>query len=466
MCGHNRRMASAPDTGLHELAAWAASVHASDLPPAVLDKARACLLYGLSVGIASAGATLPRRVAEAETDEPGLGRRGARRLLDGRVAAPDSAAVANAVLLHVRIQEDAHPAGHVGVVVVPAALAMAEAADADGKSLLAAIAAGYEVALRIGRDHAADLSARGFRTTSTYGAFGAAAVAGRLLGLDASRMANALALAANAACGLREFVAAGTEEYAVQAGVAARNGLLAARLAAAGIGAAPSALDGPAGFYRAFGEPRRGYGERLAAGLGQDFELLAIAGKPYPTCQFHSGVVRGLAALREQADGRDVARIEVRMHPFEADFVGVPYTGPYHAFSQTFMSLPFCAALAWTTGDASFKGMHDFGNRDVLALVPRIVLIADPARRRYEPIVEVTLDGGATLGWEESEGREAYLLTWQRAHAMAASLLDEVGAGTATQRLVETVAGLASARSVSPVVDAAIEACGVATKSA
>ena len=459
-------MTAAPEPGLETLAAWAAGFHPEKLPPAVLDKAKACLLYGLAVGISSTGADLPRRIAKAETDAPGAGRRGARRLLDGRTVAPDAAALANAVLMHVRIQEDAHPAGHIGVVVLPAALAAAEAADADGPALLAAIVAGYEVALRIGRDHAADLSARGFRTTSTYGAFGAAAVGGRLLRLEAAGMTNALALAANAACGLREFVAAGTGEYAVQAGLAARSGLLASRLAAAGAGAAPTALEGSAGFYRAFGERADGYGGRLIDGLGRDFELMAIAGKPYPTCQFHGGVVRGLAALRERSDGQEVERIEVRMHPFEADFVGVRHAGPFRAFSQTFMSLPFCAALAWTAGGASFKAMHEFENPDMLALVPRVHVIADGARGRYQPLVEVALQNGRHLVWEERDGREAYLLTWERTVAMAGALLDEVGAGEAADRLIGATAALDGAASVEPVIDAAIAGCAAAAKTA
>ena len=84
--------------------------------------------------------------------------------------------------------------------------------------LIAALVAGYETALRIGRDHAADLSARGFRTTPTYGVFGAAAAAGRLLGLDERTMTHALALAANMAGGLREYSESGSEDFAVPRG--------------------------------------------------------------------------------------------------------------------------------------------------------------------------------------------------------------------------------------------------------
>ena len=48
------------------------------------------------------------------------------------------------------------------------------------------------------------------------------------------------------------------------------------------------------------------------------------------------------------------------MHPFEADFFGVRFAGPFTTFPQTFMSAPFCAALAWARGDATLAGLTDF----------------------------------------------------------------------------------------------------------
>ena len=104
--------------GLAELADFCADRRRGAHPAAVVEKARACLLYGLSVGIGSAHAELPWKVARA-VDRLGAGGGPARRLLDGRALAPDAAAFANGSLLHARIQEDAHPAGHVGVVVLP-----------------------------------------------------------------------------------------------------------------------------------------------------------------------------------------------------------------------------------------------------------------------------------------------------------------------------------------------------------
>ena len=284
------------------LARFVAQARLGDWPDEVRSKAKACLLYGLAVGAAGARTRLPGQVVRMlDRTETRSGDGSAHRLLDGMRTAPGAAAFANAVLLHARIQEDAHPAGHVGVVVIPAALAAAEHTAANGEELLAGVVAGYETALRIGRGHAAAASRRGFRTTPIYGVIGAAAAAARLHGLPADRTADALALAANLAGGLREFAVAGTDEYVLQAGSAARSGLTAAWCAAEGMRGAPTILEGPAGFLRAYGAEPDGVDPCLVEGLGTSFEMMAVTGKRWPVCQFHRAVIRSVIALRAAA---------------------------------------------------------------------------------------------------------------------------------------------------------------------
>ncbi len=286
---------------LLELAAFASGTSVDRLPERTKEKARACLLYGIAVALASTKAEEPACVARFLDRRAATG--GARRIFDGKPTPAGEAALANAVLFHLRVQDDAHACGHFGAVVLPAALAVAEEGGASGAALLAAVVAGYETALRVGRDHGEAISRRGFRTTPVYGVFGAAAAAGRLFGFEAPRMANALSLAANFAGGLRAFVASGTSEYAIEAGFAARNGIDAAGLAGEGMAATVNVLDGDAGFFSAFADNDASYGRRLTADLGEIFEMDTITYKPYPICQFHRGIVRGLAALRRPAEG-------------------------------------------------------------------------------------------------------------------------------------------------------------------
>ncbi|HYG45779.1 MAG TPA: MmgE/PrpD family protein [Bordetella sp.] len=454
-----------PGAGLAALASFAAGAGQGALPADVIRQAQACVLYGLSVGIASAHADAPRAVAAAVDWEIEGNSGGATRLIDGRRMPAVAAAFANSVLLHSRVQEDAHPAGHLGVVVVPAALAVAERLDASGTDLLRSVVSGYETALRIGRDHAADASARGFRTTSIYGCFGAAAAAARLMRLSAHRTQDALALAASTACGLREFVSAGSEEYPLHAGYAARNGISAAACARAGIAAAATSLEGPAGFFRSYGRPDEGYGRRLTDGLGDEFEFRRVTYKPYPTCQFHRSVVMGVLALRRQMSHEKLRRMSIHMHPFEADFVGVRHAGPFRQFSQAFMSAPFCAALAWVHGKVGYEGMHRYGDQQVLDIIPCIDVVSDPAIARYQPRVVVTDSTGSTREWAERSDTDAYLLTWDAAVEMASSLCDESSVPPhQAQALIDACDALADAPSIAVLMAAAASAAAGHTR--
>lgn len=446
--------------GLRELARFAAQTDVRTLPVEVVQKGKACLLYGMAVGIACLRASQPAQATRA-TAGAGV----ATRFFDDAKCDAGPAAFANGTLFHSRVQDDAHPAGHVGVVVIPAALAMAETVAADGDDLIAALAAGYETALRIGRDHATDSSARGFRTTPTYGVFGAAAAAGRLMGLDEQQMTHALSLAANMAGGLREYAESGSEDFPFHAGTAASNGIMAARLAAAGATSGPTALDGKGGFFAAFGEHGRDYAARLATDLGAAFEMLTVTYKPYPICQFHRGVVRGCRMLRERAGSAPLVSLTIRMHPFEADFFGVRFAGPFVTFPQTFMSAPFCAALAWARGDATLAGLTDYCAADVLDLLPRITIVADAGRLRYAPRIEVRVSGGARFAWEERDAEDAYLLTWDTACRMASVLATEVRVTPQDMhRLVVAVRDLEAASSLEDVVDAMRSACRAAAR--
>jgi 2-methylcitrate dehydratase PrpD len=443
-------------TAFRELASFSSRTDAGQLPLEVVEKAKACLLYAVAVGMACMRAPQSSQAAQAAAGSVGK----ATRFFDDAKCDAAAAAFANATLFHSRVQDDAHAAGHVGVVVVPAALAIAESTAASGADLLAAVVAGYETALRIGCDHAADLSARGFRTTPAYGVFGAAAAAGRLLGFDPETMVHALGLAANMAGGLREFAAAGSEDFAFHAGTAAANGITAARLAAAGARSSASILEGEAGFYRAFGESGRRYGARLAADLGTGFEMMGVTYKPYPICQFHRGIVRGCLALRERARGAPLVSLAIRMHPFEADFFGVRFAGPFRTFSQTFMSAPFCAALAWARGEVTLCGLTDFAAAEVLELVPRVSVLADESRAPYSPRLEARLAGGAQSDWEEREREDAYLLSWDAACRMTAALASEVGVERSkANQLIDEVARVDAARDVQALVGALNDAC-------
>ncbi|MGZ5226073.1 MAG: MmgE/PrpD family protein, partial [Burkholderiales bacterium] len=266
---------------------------------------------------------------------------------------------------------------------------------------------------------------------------------------------------ANFAGGLREYVDAGTEESPFQAGFAARNGLYVADLISQGLSAARTALHGNAGFYRAFAEENIEYGKRLVEDIGRQFEFTTVTYKQYPACQFLRGLIRGLGELSRRAEGVEPESIELRMNPYEADFIGVRFAGPFTSATQTVMSAPFCSALAWVTGTASFDGLRTYDDGRVLALVRRTAVISDASRERYEPHIRVVLQNGSVLEWEERAGDSNYRVTWEAAVQMAQQLCEEVGVPVGRARhLTEVVANVEDEQTVERLVGAV---CAAAT---
>jgi 2-methylcitrate dehydratase PrpD len=153
------------------------------------------------------------------------------------LAHPTYAALANGAFAHSLELDDVERESslHPGVAVFPAALAAAELTQADGKRFIAAVVAGYEVTIRLGK--ALKPSAhygRGFHPTATCGTFGAAVAAGKLLGLNEQQLLHAFGIAGSQAAGLMEFLADGAWTKRLHPGWAAHAGLIAALLAREG----------------------------------------------------------------------------------------------------------------------------------------------------------------------------------------------------------------------------------------
>ncbi|MFT4193191.1 MmgE/PrpD family protein, partial [Ottowia sp.] len=203
------------------------------------------------------------------------------------------AALVNGCAAHAHALDDTNESmrGHPSAPLVPAILAVGELVDAGGDDLVTAYIAGTEVACRLGRSVNDRHSQIGWHTTGTLGPVGAAAACARLLRLDARRTAHALGIAASMAGGLRANF--GTMTKALHAGLAAQHGVLAARLAAGGMAASATALEGHEGFLQLFCDDGSQDAARALHGLGESFDVLApgIVYKQYPTCSLMHALI-------------------------------------------------------------------------------------------------------------------------------------------------------------------------------
>lgn len=373
-----------------------ASQVAAARPIEDLRAAATCVAHHLACVYAARDLPWCRAVTALAADDPG----GVTLPGTGRVVTASDAAFAGAVLGQSTLAEDLHTPSlvHPGSIVIPAAMALAEQEGRSGAELLTAIVAGYEVACVLGAAlKTPEFAARGFRPSGVFGPLGAAAAAAALLRLDAAATVSALGLAVNMAGGLREWANAGTTDVYVHNGLAARNGLLAARLAAAGITGPPSALTGPAGMAHAYAGGADLSGVALYSGVPAIHE---VTFKRHPTCSAVQTVAELALSLR--VDGL-VDRATVFTHRHGKTNPGCDHPGPFEGVGQAQMSNQLTVALALTRGTLTVADYADPGPAADLA--QRVTVVEDPGLTAAYPAksgarIEVHLANGQVVAGE------------------------------------------------------------------
>src|ERR1700722_6395999 len=232
------------------MASAIAAKREGDISAAAREKLRICLLDFLACAFEAH--SLPwARQAQALA----MAGAGPCSIVGTNISAPAIDAVfANSVAGHGLVREDMHTGSvsHLGIVVLPPLLALAQQRRVDGRSFFTAAIVGYEVGGRIGRAIVTPEFARNFRPPGFTGPLAAASACSRCLGLDEGATARALSLSANFVGGQNQWPHTGGDEIFFEAGVAARNGLTAAQLAALGAYGSEKALDGEAGLLTAY----------------------------------------------------------------------------------------------------------------------------------------------------------------------------------------------------------------------
>jgi 2-methylcitrate dehydratase PrpD len=370
-------------------------------PPAARAAAGRALLDTIGVTLAGAAEPAARIVQQVVRREAG----GPCHVLGTALrSSAGNAALANGTAAHALDYDDmcfvslAHPSAP----LVAAALAAAEVAAASGRALLDAYVVGFELEGRLGRAMNPRHYQRGWHCTSTLGTIGAAAAASRLLGLDAAAADHALAIAASAASGLKENF--GTMVKPLHAGMAARNGVVAAMLAQAGMTASAAAIDGPQGFLAAMDSEQPSL-EPLAADLGARWEIVdtGITVKLYPSCAGTHPTLDALLDLkRHDGFGADeVEAIEIGVDPIVPTIL--LYDRPSSGLEGKF-SMPFCAAAALVRGRVGIDtfDVATLGDPAILAVQARVTMRVDPTLDAAAPSltqarVTVRLNDGRVL---------------------------------------------------------------------
>lgn len=337
------------------LASFCRSIQWQALPKAVQERTKELLLDHLGVAVRGSGEASSQPMAAFIRTMQSSGQ--ASVIGAGFSSGAAWAALANGTASHAIEMDDVtcESSLHPGVAVMPAALAIAEERQTSPTELLAAVVAGYEVTLRVGNAlNPASTYKRGFHPTGVAGVFGATVAAGYLLELEADTLTLALGIAETMAAGSLEYLSDGAWTKRLNAGWAAHAGIVAAGLAQAGFTGPTTIFDGPLGLLQSYTDEPNPH--RLLAGLGNSYQIMTVAIKPYGCCRYNHGLIDCILSLKAQYDiqPNGVEAIELGVLSGGKRLVAHPIEqkrSPQNVVDAQF-SAPFAAAVALVRGAA------------------------------------------------------------------------------------------------------------------
>ncbi|MGF7119409.1 MmgE/PrpD family protein [Methanobacterium oryzae] len=352
------------------------------LPPKVIDQAKLCFLDFLGVtlrGSKTKSAYAVNKIIKENNESTIIGHKKATAL---------DASLANGIASHSLDLDDGHRIAqlHPGTCVIPAALALCESENKSGKELISSIVVGYEIMISMGILVNPEHRNRGFHSTGTCGAFGAAAAACKALNLDKEEIINAIGLAGTQASGLLESDHAGSMGKHLHAGKAAQSGILSALLAKEGFSGASTIIDGNEGFLSAMTDSNKD--KKIDIGK---FHILNVYFKKYPVCRhLHSAIDATLEILnKNDLKYEDIQKILVKSYKIAARHNDYnPET--VEAIRQ---SLPVSLAIASKDKNLSLNNLEN--NEEIAKISSKIVIECDenlddlyPNKRSSEVIIQ------------------------------------------------------------------------------
>jgi 2-methylcitrate dehydratase PrpD len=410
-------MAAGTDLTKH-VADFICGTEPSDLPSSGVELGKKSILDGiglaLSGSVAASGELVRRHLADL-----GLKEGSATVIGSSLKVAPRFAAFANGVGIHADDYDDTQLAvakdrvygllTHPTAPALPAALAMGEAMNADGRSVMLAYHLGVEVECKIAEAINPRHYQTGFHATATCGTFAAAAASARLMGLDRNATARALSIAGSQSAGLRENFGTMTKPF--HAGRSSESGVTAAQFASYGWTAADTILEAPRGFFMAAGG---GYDASAIEGkLGAPWTFMepGISIKPHPSGSLtHPGMTEMLRLIRQHAiRAADVVRVRVGTNHNMPN--ALIHHRPKNELQAKF-SMEFCMAILLLDGKAGLPEFTDevVERADVRAMIEKIDFVVDEEAEKagYDKmttIIDIDLADGRRISGRADFGK-------------------------------------------------------------
>lgn len=407
---------------------FVASVRFEDIPSQVVDAMKRDTLdwIGCAIGGAADPSSQPvKRVTDT------LSGKAQASAFDNHDLDCVHAAMSNAYYGHILEMDDVDrdSISHPATVNIPPAFALAQMTGKSGREILTSSICGFEVMLRIGAAVTPE-HYKIFHTTATTGVFGAAMSAGKMLGLDSTRLAWALGNAGTMAAGLWQFLPDGAMSKFLHTGAAAGNGVLVALLAQENFSGAAHILEGKQGFFA--GYARQAVDEKLFTDFGERWRAGTVSFKPYPCCRHTHSAIDAAAEIRRQAAGRELTSVKLYTYNTAKQVAGnrAPKT-----MRQAKFSVAWCAASTMLYGiptEASFQDER-VNEAKVAELESRIEMVIDDEINACVPrnwpcrIEAVTADGEKLVAqvWDP-KGDPENTLSWDGVETKFRMLTDGI----------------------------------------
>lgn len=340
-------------------------------------------------------------------------------------ASSEAAAMVNAVACHVLDYDDVGLRAHPSTVLVPAILAEAERRGSSGAEAMRAYLVGYEVWAELNAREPDALHLKGWHPTSAVGVVGAAAAIAHLIGLDAERARNAIALAASMSGGV--VANFGSMAKSFQVARAASSGVLAARLAEAGLDGSPDALERSSGLLSAMSPKGAADLSPPSRPLGENLRILetGLSFKKYPVCYCAHRVIDAVIDLAKANDLDAAAVRSVTAKIGDTQISILRNHAPKTALEAKF-SIEFAVAASLTSRSVGLKQLEDgyVTRPDVQSLMGKVTVKGDPSICPVEPAF--SLNDRVTI--ETSDGRvlDSGDIRFSRGHASMPLDADEL----------------------------------------
>jgi 2-methylcitrate dehydratase PrpD len=398
------------------LARWAVGLTFEDLPEDIVASTKLRVLDVIGLALAGAETDFGRSVRNAAV---ALSTPGPCRILGfGDRVGVTTGAFANGAFSQALEFDDTHNESivHMSSPAVAAALALSDFTSVSGRDLITAIAIGNEISCRVGSVSSGELHRRGFHPTGLFATFGAAYLAGKLLGLDAEPLARAAGIAGSFASGLLECWVDGTQTKFLHPGWSAQSGITAALLARAGVTGPAQVFEGRWGLFASHVQDPNAHRDfaRINDRLGRHWESCNSSFKPFPAAHVIHPYISAVLRLKAKhgIDPHEVERIECPVTGFIVTIVCEPTEEKFAPASDSHgrVSLQYSVAEALyhgALGKAAYSS-ESLRNPEILALARRVHYHVDPnypGPGRFKGAVKIVLKNGRVFEEVEEYNR-------------------------------------------------------------